>query len=377
MLGALAAEEKCVEDCSATAKPNPRSAFPVGINEKKIDNRATNTPQTVNSGHSPVVEEKYVDIDAFEMNAQGVNYFLDTPFVMAKSVIEQPATPTSKPEIAETVQQNTFPSEDVSGRRMENSPALIGSSTAEPREIAPGFEEEPKPQKNKGKKKKRKSTPKSDAGKSTPSLASKDSSETLKSSFMAESTENFVSALSSPNPSVTTEPLESCPCFTDSRKSIPGVYTTIHQMDTKSSKTNSNASAGSTPTSKSTVKTGKQPRENHSKKGSNSSIVSTGSVRNADMKPAKSGGKKDGSVKPATEDFHDPRKENLPSSPTVNLEDNTQWPSLGTVKTSLALTDGKPHSVPVLQPLIERKKNPNAPIIPVVPLNMQQRRRPS
>ena len=125
------------------------------------------------------------------------------------------------------------------------------------------------------------------------------------------------------------------------------------------------------------VKSGKQPRGDHSKKDSNSSAVSTGPVRKTDMKSTKSGDNADENAKPACGSLlSDSRKENQPSSPAVNLDDPTQWPSLGPAKISLSVVDGKPPAVSVLQPLAERKKSPNAPIIPVVPLNMQ-RRRPS
>jgi hypothetical protein len=380
VLSVMATEEKHVENRSATPKPIPSIASMIEINESKVDEFATDTPKAVDTARSPVVEVESLNLDGLSMNTQDANYI---PLVIAESVTEQPETPSSKPEIAKTVQQNSIVSEDRSKPYIEKSRIPIASSTTEAREVTPGVEEEPKPQKNKGKKKKRKSTPKSDAGQSTTSLASKDSSETLKSSFMTESTENFVTALSSPNPSLTSGLSESCVCPADPPKSnlgagtMPSLLEDKHQMDVKHSKTDSNASTSSTPTPMSTIKSGKQPRENHSKKGSNSSAVSTGSVRKTDINSTKSGGKTDENAKPASGDLlGDSQKENQPSSPAVNLDDPTQWPSLGPVKTSLSVVDGKPPAVPALQPLAERKKSPNAPIIPVVPLNMQ-RRRPS
>jgi hypothetical protein len=380
MLGAMANEQKQAEDRSVNPKPKTSTKSIVEVNEPKVDDSATDTPKAVDAVGSPVVDTKIVDLDGIPNNIQDSNH---VPLVVVESVIGQPTTPSSNLEISETAQQKSSESDNKTKPHIEQSLTPVASSPFEASEVTPGVEEESKPQKNKGKKKKRKSTPKSDAGQSNTSLASKDSSETLKSSFMTESTENFVTALSSPNPSLTSGNWETCLCATNPPKPNIGADTTTsshlvgkHQVDSKHSKTDSTASTGSTPTPKSTVKSNKKPRETHSKKGSNSSTISTCSVRKTDMKSTNSEDKTYENAKPVTGDnLSGSQKENQPSSLAVNLEDPTQWPSLGPAKTS-SIVDGKPLAVTVLQPLTERKKNPNAPIIPVVPLNMQ-RRRPS
>lgn len=294
----------------------------------------------------------------------------------AKSIIEHPVISSPKPEISVNDSLKAV-AEDKSSVEKTASPAPSSKSQTGGCISEVEVESRPKKKKKKNKdkkKQKRKSNAKSDAGQSTTSLNSLDSCETLKSSFMTEDSEHFVTAHSSPNPSLTSAPSDACLCADDTANfnfnvQVPesSPLENKHPDATMHSQTDSNTSAGSTP--KSAVKSGNKSRKTHSKTDSNSSTLSTGSLRKADTK-SKSGEKTD-----AEKDLQGSQKENKPSSPAVNLDDSTQWPTLGPAKAPTTV-DSKQPAVPAPQPLSERKKNPNAPIIPAVPLNMQ-RRRPS
>jgi hypothetical protein len=302
-------------------------------------------------------------------------------------VIEQPAIQSSKPQIPESEIQSLAKSNDALPVAKARTPIATSKSEASERTTEVEVESKPRNKKKKNKKQ-RKSTGKSDADQSTISLNSMSSSETLKSSFLTESTEHFVTAQSSPNQGLTSGSSETCLCPADTtikpitipERPVSSPIENEQFSFVQHSKTDSNASAGSTPKSmpKSIVKPGKKQRQNqtHSKTDSNTSTISGGSVRNSDLK-SKSAQNTDDNVAPSAggKNKYDSQKENDLSLPAVNLEDPTQWPSLGPAKSPL-IVDDKPPAVTVLQHLSERKKNPNAPIIPAVPLNLQ-RRRPS
>jgi hypothetical protein len=231
----------------------------------------------------------------------------------------------------------------------------------------------------KKKSKERKSSAKSDTGKSTTSLNSKDSSETLKSSFMTES-EHFVTARSSPNPSLTSGHSDACLCTANKPKFNPKSQVQFSSQLEKSateainhSTTEANAYAGSTPTS--ALKSGSRPCPSHSKTDSTSTNVSPGSMRKADNQLKKVGEKAAQTGKPAEKCWLGLQNENFPSTAGVEQYDSLRWPTLGPAK-GPRLFDGKLPAVADLQPLHERKKNSNVPIIPAVPLSLQ-RRRPS
>lgn len=377
LLAAMAKEQKQAEDCSENITPKPSAnAAIIGAADSKLDEAATDISKLVDHVGASV-KANYLELVGPAINIHEANQLPDIPLIVAGTSLEQPSSPSSEPEISEAVHQNTFASENEFKPHIEKSPA---PSLCEGREVTPGVEEE-KPQKSKAKKKKqkqRKSIPKSPNA----SLTSQDSSEVLKASFMTESIENFVTAFSSPNPNLASGPSEPCLCPADPPKpnldtepAVSNPLVSKDQVGIKHSKTDSGASTDSTATPKSTVKPGKKQRGTHSKKGSDGSNISTGSVRKADVKSSKPGDKLDETTKaPAGDNIRD-QKENHPVTPIVNLEDPTQWPPLGPAKGALPVVDDKP-AVPVLQPLSERKKNPNTPIIPAVPLNLQ-RRRPS
>jgi hypothetical protein len=324
-----------------------------------------------------IVNAKKLELESHETNTKHASQTFEVSIAEAQHNIEQPATIFPKPGITETDGHKLAVREDKSYVKKTSVPmASLKSQTGE---VLAEAEVESKPKK-KASKKKRKSTTKSDAGQSTASLNSKDSSETLKSSFMTESTEYFITARSSPNPSLASRPSDTCLCADDTTKFNPDIEASVssplenkHQEVVKHSKADSNASAGSTP--KSTLKSGKRSYQNHSKTDSNSSTMSTGSVCKADQKSNKSGEKTGENAKPAEKNLNGAQNENRSSSPAVNLDDSTQWPILGPTKAPL-MVDCKPPAVPTLQPLGERKKNTSVPIVPAVPLNML-RRRPS
>lgn len=361
-------------------KADPETPSIVEAKKYEAEYYATNSRQTDENVSYSISETKDVELEVPATNVQHTIQSSDVPIVETKLMVEQPAVFSPKPDIAETGSQCSFVPENETKSQVERTPAPMPSSKSEPIEVAAGLELESKPKKKSTKYKKRKSTTKSDASQSTTSLTSKDSSETLKSSFMTESTEHFVTAQSSPNPSLTSGPSEICLCAADPNKTnsagdtiVSSPFENKHQPVIKHSKTDSNASVSSTP--KSTFKSGKKQRQNHSKTDSNSSAISTGSVRKVDKKSVKSNENTDEKAKPAAGDkvLRDTQKENV-SSLAVNPEYSTQWPSLGPTKVPLSsVVDCKLTAPPTL---CERKKNPNGPIIPAVPLNMQ-RRRPS
>lgn len=331
----------------------------------------------------PVVEAKNQESEGL---ASTVHFESDTfpiPIAVPNSGIDLPAIVSLKPDISMNDGHKSGAEEKAS---LEKASSPAPSSKSQRGEGIPHIETESKSRRKKNKRNKqrdnRDSNAKSDAGQSTSSLNSKDSSETLKSSFMTDNADHFVTARSSPNPSLTSGPSDACLCaddtatkFFDAQVTVSSPLGIVYQEAAEDSKanTNTNAPAGSTPDS--AVKSGKKVRKNHSKTDSNSSTVSTGSVRKAAMKSKKSGDKADENAKPAHQELRGSQKEKQPSSLAVDLDDSTQWPTLGSAKAP-SMVDSKQPTAPAPQPLSERKKNPNAPIIPAVPLNMQ-RRRPS
>ena len=298
--------------------------------------------------------------------------------LVAKPVIEEVVISTLKPKADENKNHKSV-AEEKAFIETTTSPSVSSKSQGG---VNTDVEVDSKPKKKIIKKKQKRRSPfKTDPEHSTLSLNTKESSETLISSFMIENSEHFVTARSSPNPSLTSGPSDACLCPSDRTKVNSAAEANMskplekkYQDAVTDSKSDSNTSAGSTP--KSAAKTGKKSL--HSKRDSNTSTVSTSSVRKVDKKSKKSNEKKesrDENVKFGEKNLNQSQKENQSSSPAVNLSDATQWPTLGAGKTPV-LSDGKAPAGPALQPLVDRKKNPNAPIIPAVPLNMQ-RRRPS
>lgn len=300
----------------------------------------------------------------------------EVPMLEVKPTVGQPGTAFPKPKIEVTAEQDDSAVE-------EDFPAL-DDSKSEAIDILVGLDVESKPKKkynNSGsrKNKKRKSAAKSDAGQSSSSIASKDSSETIKSFFMAEGTEHFVTAQSSPNPSLTSGFSDTCVCSDDPTKSIaaggttiPSVFENNQQPFSKHSKSDSNVTFRSIP--QPNIQLSNKQHQVHSKNNSSSSASSIGSVRMTNRNSPQNY-KANENLKPegkASNDLH--KEKSQPSSPAVDFEDSMQWPALAPPKTPI--NDSKAPTVPAIQPLSEHKKNLNSPIVPVVPLNMQ-RRRPS
>jgi hypothetical protein len=339
------------------------------------------TSKSVNNSNNAdfsIAKAEGLETESFATTAEVVRQVPEVLNVNRKSTFEQPTMPSPKPDISSAEYHKSIVKERSS---TENVPSPAVYSNSQTGEVGPevGVESKPK-KKSKKKTQKRKSTSKSDAGQSTISLNSNDSSETLKSSFMTENSEQFVTARSSPNPSHTSGPSDACLCAADTTKVIaeaeaaaPSPMENKRQDATNHSKSDSIASAASTP--KSAVKSGKKSRQSHSKTDS-SSTISAGSVRKSEKKSKESCEKTDENAQPAKDDLQRSQKETQPSSPTVNLDDPTQWPTLGSSKAPLT-ADSKSAAAPAIHPLSERKKNPNATIVPAVPLNMQPRRRPS
>lgn len=344
---------------------------------KQLDSENSTTKATTDEGKVGFLVSGVEGLgsDTPATNAKIASQVLEIPTLKVNPTVESPIVST-KP----TIEVPQLAAKDDSA--VEKALPAICPSKFEASEITARLDIESEPKKknnNSGSKKnkKRKPAAKSDASHSSNSIASKDSSETLKSFFMTESTEHFVTAQSSPSPSLTSGPSESCVCTDDPSKSIAAGDTTIssspenkQQPIIKHSKSDSNATVVSTP--QSTIKS--QRRQAHSKNNSSSSTSSTGSVRKTDQKSPQLGKKVDKNSNPEGKELSYLQEGSQPSSPAVNFEDSMQWPALAPSKTPFI--DGKPPAVPTIQPLIERKKNPNAPIVPAVPLNMQ-RRRPS
>jgi hypothetical protein len=119
--------------------------------------------------------------------------------------------------------------------------------------------------------------------------------------------------------------------------------------DSKHSKTDSfGPSSASTLKSRSmSGKSQKQRQPGHSKKGSNNSQGSNGSIRKADIEKS--------------------------DTSSRNLNDPTDWPALGPAKPSVSAgLDSKPPAVPAVRSNNERIAS--IKVVPAIPLNMERRR---
>ena len=330
---------------------------------------------TISMGGRDTLNTNGLGLDGVAMLAESASPVLNVSGLLAKPMVELPFLSFPNPGVGD-VENHSSTAADSSYIDTIMSPPLISKSHGE---VIPEVGVKPK---KKAKKKQRNASPSNiDLDQSTMSVNSKDSSETLKSSTMTEYSEQFVTALSSPNPSRASGPsaylatAETTNINFETTATVSCPFEKKHLVATKHSKTNSDASACSTP--KSAVKGGKKNLQSHSRTDSNSSNTSSSSAHKVPKNPKRSSEKIFRKLKSGDGELQRSQKDNNPNSAAVYLSDFMQWPTLEPVKTPWALVDGRVPNVPSLHSLSKRKKLSNAPIIPAVPLNMQQRRRPS